>query len=122
MQIPVQITIRDMEHSEALEARIREKAHKLDEFFNHIMSCRVVVEMPHKHHHQGKQFNVRIDIGVPGSEIVVNRDHAEDVYVALRDAFSAAKRQLEDYVRKVRGDVKTHEPKRTREIDNLSSE
>lgn len=122
MQIPVQITIRDMEHSEALETRIREKAHKLDEFFNHIMSCRVVVEMPHKHHHQGKQFNVRIDIGVPGSVIVVNRDHAEDVYVALRDAFDAAKRQLEDYVRKVRGDVKKHEPVRTGETDNLSSE
>jgi ribosomal subunit interface protein len=122
MRIPLQITIRDIEHSEALETRIREKAHKLDEFFNHIMSCRVVVEMPHKHHHQGKQFNVRIDIGVPGSEIVVNRDHAEDIYVALRDAFSAAKRQLEDYARKVRGDVKTHEPRRTIEQDNLASE
>lgn len=108
MQIPLQITIRDIEHSEALEARIRSKAAKLDEFFSHIISCRVVVELPHKHHHQGKQFNVRIDIGVPGSEIVVNRDHAEDVYVALRDAFDAAKRQLEDYARKVRGDVKTH--------------
>jgi len=100
MNIPLQITIRDVEHSEALEAHIREKATKLDEFFKHIMSCRVVVEVPHKHHQQGKQFNVRIDIGVPGSEIVVNRDHAEDVYVALRDAFDAAKRRLEDYARK----------------------
>ena len=108
MQTPLQITIRDVEHSEALEARIRSKAAKLDEFFNHIISCRVVVEMPHKHHHQGKQFNVRIDIGVPGGEIVVNRDHAEDVYVALRDAFDAAKRQVEDYAHKIRGDVKTH--------------
>ncbi len=51
---------------------------------------------------------MRIDIGVPGGEIVVNRDHAEDVYVALRDAFDAAKRQVEDYARKIRGDVKTH--------------
>ena len=75
----------------------------------------MVVEVPHKHHHQGQQFNVRIDIGVPGSEIVVNRDHAEDIYVALRDAFDAAKRQLEDYARKIRGDVKTHEPRRTSE-------
>ena len=112
MQIPLQITIRDVEHSEALETHIREKAKKLDEFFNHIMSCRVVVEVPHKHHRQGKQFNVRIDIGVAGGEIAVNRDHAEDVYVALRDAFDVAKRQLEDYARKLRGDVKTHEPKR----------
>ncbi|HEU0188950.1 MAG TPA: ribosome-associated translation inhibitor RaiA [Gallionella sp.] len=111
MQIPLQITIRDVEHSEALETHIRDKANKLDEFFQHIMSCRVVVEVPHKHHNQGKQFNVRIDIGVPGSEIVVNRDHAEDVYVALRDAFDAAKRRLEDYARKIRGDVKRHEPK-----------
>lgn len=111
MQIPLQITVRDMEHSDALETHIRDKANKLDEYFDRIMSCRVVVEMPHKHHHQGKQFNVRIDIGVPGSEIVVNRDHAEDVYVALRDAFDAAKRQLEDYARKIRGDVKTHAPK-----------
>ena len=112
MQIPPQITIRDMEHSDALETHIRDKVNKLDEFFDRIMSCRVVVEMPHKHHHQGKHFNVRLDIGVPGSELVVNRDHAEDVYIALRDAFDAAKRQLEDYARKMRGDVKTHQPKR----------
>ncbi len=111
MKIPLQITIRGIEHSDALETHIRDKADKLDEFFDRIMSCRVVVEVPHKHHHQGKQFTVRIDIGVPGSEIVVNRDHAEDVYVALRDAFDAAKRQLEDYARKIRGDVKTHQPK-----------
>ena len=122
MQIPMQITIRDMEHSEALEAKIREKANKLDEFFNHIMSCRVVVEMPHKHHQQGKQFNVRIDIGVPGNEIVVNRDHSEDVYIALRDAFDAAKRQLEDFARKIRGDVKTPDPRLSIRKDNLLSE
>lgn len=112
MQIPLQITIRGVEHSDALETHIRDKAQKLDEFFDHIMSCRIVVEMPHKHHHQGRQFNVRIDIGVPGGEIVVNRDHAEDIYVALRDAFDSAKRQLEDYARKLHGNVKTHQPKR----------
>src|ERR1035437_7803659 len=117
MQIPLQITIRDVEHSEALETYIREKAEKLDEFFSHIMSCRVVVEVPHKHHNQGKQFNVRIDIGVPGSEIVVNRDHDVDVYIALRDAFDAAHRQLDDYSRKHRGNVKTHEHKRQNESE-----
>jgi ribosomal subunit interface protein len=112
MQIPVQITIRDIDSSEALETHIRDKVKKLDEFFDHIMSCRVVVEMPHKHQRQGKQFNVRIDIGVAGGEIAVNRDHDEDVYVALRDGFDVAKRQLADYARKLRGDVKKHEPKR----------
>lgn len=109
MHTPLQITIRDVDHSDALETHIREKADKLSEFFARIISCRVVVEMPHKHHHQGKQFNVRIDISVPGGEIVVNKDSNEDVYVALRDAFDAAKRQLEDHARKMRGNVKTHE-------------
>lgn len=117
MQIPLQITIRGVEHSDALEAHIRDKAQKLDEFFDHIMSCRVVVEVPHKHHHQGRQFNVRIDIGVPGSEIVVNRDHAEDVYVALRDAFDSAKRQLEECARKLHGNIKAHQPKRQNESE-----
>ena len=111
MQTPLQITIRDIEHSDALETHIRDKAAKLEEFFERITSCRVIVEMPHRHQHQGKQFKVRIDIGVPGSEIVVNRDHAEDVYVALRDGFDSAKRQLEEYARKLRGDVKTHQRK-----------
>ena len=122
MQIPMQITIRDMDHSDALEAHIRDKVNKLEEFFNHIISCRVVVEVPHKHHQQGKQFNVRIDIGVPGGEIVVNRDHAEDVYVALRDGFDAAKRKIEDHARKIRGDVKTHEPRRQSGSDDLTTE
>ena len=121
MQIPLQITIRDVDHSEALETRIRDKVAKLEEFSKNIISCRVVVEVPHKHHHQGKQFNVRIDISVPGSEIVVNRDHAEDVYVALRDTFDAAKRQLEDYARKIRGDIKAHPPKRPSESDDMAA-
>jgi len=110
MKIPLQITLRDIPHSAAVETAIREKAAKLDHFYTHIMSCRVMVEIPGKHPHQGKQFNVRIDITVPGNEIVVNRDHHEDVYVALRDAFDAAKRQLEDYSHKQRRDTKTHEP------------
>jgi ribosomal subunit interface protein len=108
MKTPLQITLRDIEHSEALEAHIRDKAEKLETFFQPIMSCRVVVEMPHQHKHQGKSFNVRIDIGVPGSEIVVNRDQHEDMYVALRDAFDAAKRQLEDYAHRVRRETKNH--------------
>jgi ribosomal subunit interface protein len=108
MKTPLQITFRDIEQSDALEAHIREKADKLETFFEPIMSCRVVVEMPHQHKHQGKFFTVRIDIGVPGKEIVVNRDKHEDVYVALRDAFDAARRQLEDYGHRLRRETKTH--------------
>jgi len=115
MQSPLKITVHGMDRSEMLETRIRAKAEKLEQFFDHITSCHVIVDMPHKHHQQGKQFNVRIDISVPGNEIVVTQNHAEDVYVALRDAFDAAKRRLEDYARKIRGDIKAHEPKRALE-------
>jgi len=122
MKTPLQITFRDVEQSDALEAHIREKTEKLETFFEPIMSCRVVVEMPHQHKHQGRFFNVRIDIGVPGKEIVVNRDKHEDVYVALRDGFDAAKRQLDDYSRRLRGDTKTHPQEHTGLVARLIPE
>lgn len=106
MEVPLQITVRDFPQSEALDARIREKAGKLCEFNPRITSCRVTVEELHKHHQQGRHFQVSLDVRVPGREIVVNRAHHEDVYVALRDAFDAAKRQLEEIARVKRGDVK----------------
>lgn len=114
MQMPVQITFRDMKPSEAVEARIRERAGKLDEYYDRITSCRVVVEAPHRHHHQGKLFHVRIDVKVPDGEFVVSREPAEhhaheDVFVAVRDAFNAIQRRLEDYARRQRREVKTHE-------------
>lgn len=114
MQVPLQITFRHMESSDAVERRVREEAAKLERFCDHITSCRVVVESPHEHHHQGKLFHVAIDLKVPGKEIVVTRghgkDHAhEDVYVTIRDAFNEMQRQLQDYVRQHRGKVKEHE-------------
>ena len=62
----------------------------------------------HRHKHQGNAFNVRVDLHVPGDEIVINRDANEDPYVALRDAFDAAKRLLMQHAQKIRGDVKHH--------------
>ena len=114
MQIPVQITFRGMETSPAVESRIRDKAAKLDSFYDRITSCRVVVEAPHRHHHKGKLYLIRIDMTVPGGELVVNtgnrHNHAhEDIHVAIRDAFGALRRQLEDYIRERRGEIKTHE-------------
>src|SRR5687768_3756047 len=110
MKLQLQITTRDIPHSEALENHIRQKAEKLETFYPQIMGCRIVVEVPHKHKHQGNLFNVRLDITVPGKELVVTREPNEDVYVALRDAFDAAKRQLEDYGRRQRGEIKAHAP------------
>ncbi len=115
MQTPLQITFRDMESSASVEADIREKAGKLEQFYDQIISCRVTIEAPHGHHHQGKLYQVGIDLGVPGEVLVVSHEHHhydhahEDAYVAVRDAFDAMKRQLEDYVRMRRGKVKRHE-------------
>jgi ribosomal subunit interface protein len=108
MKIPLQVTFRDMSPSEAVETRIREKADKLGRFYDRIVNCRVVVEMPQRHKHQGKLHSVRIDLSVPGAELVANHAQDEDVYVALRNAFDAITRQLEDYARRQRGEVKSH--------------
>jgi ribosomal subunit interface protein len=107
MQIALQITVRDMEHSEALDQHIRDKVAKLERICPRLMACRVVAEQQDRHKQQGSQFSVRLDLTLPGKEIVVNRQHAEDAYVALRDAFDAAKRQLEEFVRGRRGDAKS---------------
>ncbi len=114
MILPLQITFRHMDPSAALEARIRELAERFDRFSKNIMRCHVIVEPLDHHKHQGALYDFRIDITLPDEEIAIRHarpaDHAhEDPYVALRDAFRAARRKLEDYERKRRGDVKTHE-------------
>jgi cold shock CspA family protein len=114
MQLPLQITFRGFSHSDAVEAAIRGKAAKLDEFFPRLVSCRVMVESRHHRHHQGNLYHIRIELGVPNKEIVVSHEHhdeqaREDIYVVIRDAFDAARRQLEDYARVLRGETKNHE-------------
>ena len=104
---PLQITFRDVPPSVAVEARIRDEADALHHYYDRIQRCRVVVEMPHRHQHQGRLYAVHIDLTVPGREIVIGREptqnHAhEDVYVAIRDAFEAAKRQIQDHIRRER--------------------
>lgn len=111
MQIPLQITIRDLPHSEAIEMNIHKKVQKLHLYNDRIMSCRVVIDIIQKHKHQGKQYLVRIDLKVPGAELVVNKHRHEDVYVAIRDAFNALVHQLKSLGHKQRGDIKTHETK-----------
>ena len=103
------ITLRNVPHSDALDAHIRARADRLEKFCSHITSCQVVVEIPHRHRHQGNLFNVRLEIKVPGDVIVLTRDLREEVYVALGDAFDAARRKLEDFVRRQRGAVKAHD-------------
>jgi cold shock CspA family protein/ribosome-associated translation inhibitor RaiA len=129
---PVQISFRNMEPSEAVEEKIRAEAEDLDTFYDSIVSCRVVVEVPHRRHEHGNIVHLRIDIIVPGGEIVVRhepglhgaRERAgveegtkafeaqtphKHLFLAIHDAFDSARRQLQDYARRQRGMVKMHE-------------
>jgi ribosome-associated translation inhibitor RaiA len=138
MENPLKITFRNMPASPAIEDTIREKAAKLDSYYDRILGCHVVVEAPHRRHHKGKAYLVRIDLKVPRGELVINRarnrldaaklrdpesadtdlaeshqpsKHAahEDIYVAIRDAFDSAARKLQNHARKRRDKVKAHD-------------
>ncbi len=114
MQLPLQITFRNFESSPAIEQKIRERAEKLEHFFSDITSCRVTVELLYKHHEHGNHYHVRVDVTVPGNELVASREpdphhRYTDVYVAIRDSFDTMQRLLEDHARRLRRQVKAHE-------------
>lgn len=106
MELPIQVTFHGMDASPALDTAIREKAGKLDRFHPHVMSCRAVVEETGLHKTHGRMFAVRLDIKVKGAEIAITREHDEDPFVAVRDAFDVAKRQLEERSRRLRAEAK----------------
>jgi len=108
MKQPVEIRFLGMEPSEAVASTARAKAYKLDRFCPDLMSCRVSIELLHKHQHQGRPYAVRIDVTLPEHELSVDRVNDEDVYIALREAFDDMKRQVEDAVRRTRGQEKLH--------------
>ncbi|HSB11538.1 MAG TPA: HPF/RaiA family ribosome-associated protein [Blastocatellia bacterium] len=132
MILPVQVSFRNMPRSDAIEAMVREEAAHLDRYYNHIMGCRVMIEVPHRHREEGEHHHVRIYLTVPGGEIVVKREPSlhsrkrdvqeeeltkdseiershKHVQVAIREAFDTVRRRLQDYARRQRLDVKTHE-------------
>ena len=107
MSIPAQISFRNFFRSDAVEERIQEKADKLEQYFDRITNCQVVVEARHRSHNKGKLYHIKIVLSVPGEDVVVTRDpkdaHAhEDIYVAIRDAFEAVRRQLKKHGRMMR--------------------
>jgi cold shock CspA family protein len=133
MIIPVQVTFRNVASTPDIEEKIRARAQKLERFYSRITSCRVLVEAPARHRQKGYPFHIRIDLTVPEGEIVVKREptlHGREQHigderrrkqmetrperkhlnVAIREAFHAARRRLEDHARQKRADVKTHEP------------
>jgi ribosome-associated translation inhibitor RaiA len=85
MNIPLQISLHGIAHSDALYNAIRERAQKLERYYDHLGSCRVVLELAARHQRMGREFTVRIDLKVPGGELAVTQRHDEDLQVALRD-------------------------------------
>ena len=105
MNKPLQVLFHGIEHSAAVEDHVRDKVAKLEHLHPQITACRVTIALPHNRQQQGKRFDVRVDLTVPGKELVVNRTHGdEDMYVTLRDAFDAARRQLDAAAPEQRGD------------------
>jgi len=112
MEQPLELTFTDTPPSDFVERDVRDRVAKLERLFDHITSCHVYVAAPHKRHQKGNQYEVRIEVRVPGTELVVNNQpgdvHAhEDMHVAVRDAFNAIERQLKKYKAKLAGDVKS---------------
>ncbi len=108
MKTELHVLFRGMDASDAVRTSVEKFVAKLEELAQDIVACKVYVELEQKHQHQGRPFGVRIDLTLRGHEIAINKVHNEDVYVALRDAFQAAKRQLQRLVEERRGQVKQH--------------
>jgi ribosome-associated translation inhibitor RaiA len=107
MQPLSEVRFLDMDPSPALERKIRERAHRLSRFSGQIQNWQVWIESPRAHHRKGPVTSLRVRLTVPGEEIVTECVD-EDVFVCVRDAFRAARRKLQDYERRRRGDVKAH--------------
>ncbi|HTZ37255.1 MAG TPA: HPF/RaiA family ribosome-associated protein [Stellaceae bacterium] len=113
MTVPLQITFRDLPSSTAVEAQIRERAEGLSRIFDRLQSCRVIVEGRHRPQRAGKVFHLRLELTVPGRMIAVGQGPAElhphdDVFVAVRAAFDAARRQLDHHFDRLRDTAKAH--------------
>jgi cold shock CspA family protein len=113
-EIPLQITFREIGPSAAIERRIRTEAAKLGRFQGRMIGCNVLVSSPHRHRRKGVLYSIRIQLVLPGGSIWINRGAPlhqahQDIYVAIRDAFAAATRRLEDRTRRLSGQVKQHE-------------
>jgi ribosome-associated translation inhibitor RaiA len=115
MPFSTYVTFKNLESSEALETRIVELASKLEPFAL-VTRCDVLVDLPHRHHRHGSPFHVRIQLhlGKPGEEIVVSHDPGDDgahhdPYVTVRDAFDAARRQLQAFTERQRGEQKARD-------------
>lgn len=118
MSFPIQVAFHGLDHSGALETKIKETVNQLTKFNSDIQKCRVAIEMPHRHHQHGNSYEVTVQLDVPGKKIVCSQEstHAEAylaVEQALHGAVESARRSLEEWARIRRKEVKTHSPKRS---------
>lgn len=128
MKVPLEITFHNLQSSEWVETQIREQVQKLEKIYPRMVGCRVSLEAPHKR--RGNICDIHIELRLPGSALVVNREphRAKERYAnptvgtALRDAFAAAERQLKDYKQRQSGEVKTHEPLFQGQVSQLNPE
>lgn len=132
MPVPVQLTLRHVERTPELEQYLERRIASLARVFPRLERCHVTVEVPHRHHVRGQRYHVRLDLTVPGADVVVVRDPAsrterrdtdiepaatkaaevadvehKALMVALRDAFDAARRRLKAHADRLRGDMPT---------------
>jgi ribosome-associated translation inhibitor RaiA len=108
MKKPLDLRFIGLAPSEAVESAVRTRVEQIEGICADITGLRVAIEQEHRHQHQGREFSVRLDLTLPGQELALTHFRHEDVYVALRDAFDAAKRRIEEAVRIRRGEVKQH--------------
>lgn len=119
MKVPLEVSSRNVDLTDELKDLIHEKAGKLRTFHDGIISCRVMVEVPHRSQKKGHPYNVRIELTVPGGDVVVKREPSEDLRAAIVSSFDIAERQLKSYAGRQRGEVKTHEEKPTARVDKI---
>jgi putative sigma-54 modulation protein len=118
MNTPLEIQFNGLEKSEAVEAHIAEKVAWLEKHFDRMTHCRVVLELPHRHEHKSKIYQVKIEVGVPGhAPVIVSHEgpenHAhEDVQIAIRDAFNAARRRVDDVAARLSAPAKLERGRR----------
>ena len=113
MNTPLQISFHNLPHSRVIEHAIQEAASRLEGIHDRITSCRVIVDQPHRHHKEGNPFQIRIDLKMPGAELVVKRQPPEslaygDLSTVIQEAFDEMEHQIEEFVNRRRGFVKTH--------------
>lgn len=107
--LPVDVVFRNLQRSDAVDDRIRAKADELAVFDPRLQHCRVVVDLPHRHHKNGDRFRVRVELKVPGGkDLLIEHGPVPDVHQAIHDAFETAKRRLKNHAQRRRGDVKSH--------------